>query len=131
MLAGQFCVRECPSIHHDDSIRVAAERMVTARADLLVVVDEALHPIGLLTGRDLILEVMGGGHGAAATVETLLDDEPPTILESTSLGFALARMYELSAQHMLVVQEDGQLVGVLHRDDALGRLGRSSAGLRA
>ena len=130
MLAGQFCVREYSRAFADETVHTAVERMASARADFVVVIDEHDRPLGILQGRELILQVMAGT-ADTTTVGELINDEPALVQESTAAGFALSRMYELCVSHLLVVRDNGVVTGVLSRDAILSSLGRGSASLPA
>ena len=92
------------------------------RVGALVVVDGA-RPVGLVTDRDVALHVLAEEHDAAATSIAELVDEPPvTLSEDRSIHEASESMRQLGMRRMPVVDEGGQLVGMLSADDLVRRV---------
>ena len=61
MKVGELCARSVPTIRPDELLVDAARLMREWRVAGLVVTDEAQHPIGILTDRDIVLRAVGIG----------------------------------------------------------------------
>lgn len=93
MSIGRICIREVDVINPDESARVAASRMHSRKVGTLIVVDEAMAPVGLLTDRDLTTRVLAEGKdGNATPVSKVMSPAPSTVEENTSIEDALAIM---------------------------------------
>ncbi len=127
MLAGQFCVESVPRLRAEETFEGAVRQMVDAGQDLAVVVDTAQHPLGLLTASCLLQAAINARRERACSIGTMLTEVPETVQEDTAIGAALARM--CPPNYLLVVDADGQLVGVLNRAAVLSKLGWCEDGI--
>lgn len=120
MSIGRICIREVDVINPDESARVAASRMHSRKVGTLIVVDEAMAPVGLLTDRDLTTRVLAEGKdGNATPVSKVMSPAPSTVEENTSIEDALAIMRSGTFRRLPVVDGEGQLVGIVSLDDIL------------
>ncbi|MEW4531241.1 CBS domain-containing protein [Maioricimonas sp. JC845] len=120
MSIGRICIREVDVINPDESARVAASRMHSRKVGTLIVVDEAMVPVGLLTDRDLTTRVLAEGRdGNATPVRKVMSPAPSTVEENTSIEDALAIMRSGTFRRLPVVDGEGQLVGIVSLDDIL------------
>ena len=85
------------------------------RHEHLVVIDEALRPIGVLDERDIALEWPPGPLGAHhVPIHRLLRFRPrPPVLDSDSVATAAQTMLDARADALPVVDEDGRLTGLI------------------
>jgi len=120
MSIGRICIREVDVINPDESARVAASRMHSRKVGTLIVVDEAMVPVGLLTDRDLTTRVLAEGRdGNATPVRKVMSPAPSTVEENTSIEDALAIMRSGTFRRLPVVDGEGHLVGIVSLDDIL------------
>jgi CBS domain-containing protein len=107
-----------------ENVWCAAERMHQRSVGTLVVVDEWQHPVGIVTDRDLVIQVLAE---QKEPLETLVGDvmtqRPATALEDTPIEIALERMAAGGFRRMPVVDHTGKLVGLVTLDDILVLIG--------
>ena len=95
-----------------------------------VVVAEGSKPLGLVTDRDLAVRVVAEGRDAARVqVAEVMSGEP--IFLSGRRGFAsvVAVMRDLAIRRVMVVDDAGDLLGVIAMDDLLMNLAVDLGGL--
>jgi CBS domain-containing protein len=99
----------------------------------LVVVDErelGRVPIGIVTDRDLVLEVLATGRDAhTAKVSDVMTRDPVTIEDTMDVEHGLERMRKHGIRRLPVVDRSGSLVGILTLDDVLELLEEQVSGL--
>jgi CBS domain-containing protein len=138
-LPAQLTVREMMSdrpfiTHVDTPLRAAAQEMVRARVGALPVVDADGRLIGMLTDRDLVLELLGShlqlgapahlptGHpGRRRTVRDIMTRQVMCVSPDQPLAEAASLMSHKDVDRVPVVQ-DGRLVGFLTRGDIVRKL---------
>lgn len=123
MSAGEICNREVIVIQRDATIVEAAKLMRQFHVGALIVVekrDGRQIPVGVVTDRDLIVEVVATELDAAViTVGDIMAAEVFTIKESTASHEAIEFMRRKTIRRLPVVDESGELTGILTLDDAL------------
>ena len=72
---------------------------------------------GIVTDRDLALQIVGGGKSADTTVGEIASRELVTIDPGQSLEDAARLMGEHQLRRLPVVEEDGTLVGIIAQAD--------------
>jgi len=123
MAIGTLCNREVIVTDPGTSALEAARLMRAHHVGDLVVVDDAngaRRPVGLITDRDLVVEVMAQRvDPAAVTIDALMTRDLETIPESTEFWDALAHMRACGVRRIPVVNGRGALEGIFTLDDAL------------
>ncbi len=123
MSAGEICNREVIVIQRDATIVEAAKLMRQFHVGALIVVekrDGRQIPAGVVTDRDMIVEVVATELDAAViTVGDIMAAEVFTIKESTASHEAIEFMRRKTIRRLPVVDESGELTGILTLDDAL------------
>jgi len=123
MSAGEICNREVIVIQRDATIVEAAKLMRQFHVGALIVVekrDGRQIPAGIVTDRDLVVEVVATELDAAViTVGDIMATEVFTIKESTASHEAIEFMRRKTIRRLPVVDESGDLTGILTLDDAL------------
>lgn len=135
MKVGECCNREVVVIGGDESVKDAADLMRRHHVGDVVLVEEregGRVPVGLVTDRDLVLEVMVPGlDPAALAVRDILTAPLVTAGVDDSLFDALEVMRARAIRRLPVVDARGVLAGILTVDDVTGllteMLGRLSA----
>ncbi|WP_158265140.1 CBS domain-containing protein [Blastopirellula marina] len=130
MSVGRVCVREVDVISAEESAQVAAQRMHSRKVGTLVVVDVHGAPIGIVTDRDLTVRVLAMGKDGATTPISSVSRGPlRTVREDTSIEEAIRAMRAGPFRRLPVVDDDGQLVGLLSLDDVLELLSEEFASI--
>jgi CBS domain-containing protein len=123
MSVSEYCNREVVITTADTEILEAAKLMRAHHVGDLVVVEqrgEATVPIGIVTDRDLVIEVLAQEiEPKAITVGDVMSGELVTARAGDDLWSVLNRMRQLGIRRLPVVGEGGELVGILTLDDVL------------
>jgi CBS domain-containing protein len=123
MTIGALCNREVVVAGPDTLAGAAAELMRTHHVGDIVVVEERAgerHPVGLITDRDLVVEVMAQRIDPnAVTVRELMTRSLETVRDTTDFWDALSHMRACGVRRIPVVNARGGLEGIFTFDDAL------------
>src|SRR5512143_2263590 len=131
MSVGELCNREVVIAEKTLPVTEAARLMRSRHVGDLVVVEEKggrMHPVGIVTDRDIVVEVVAAGVNAdALKVGDIMGLDVATVRESEGLFEALRYMRDKGVRRMPVVDSSGGLVGILTLDDVLGLLAEEMA----
>ncbi|ODU06119.1 MAG: histidine kinase [Thiobacillus sp. SCN 63-1177] len=123
MAIGEICNREVVFVPQQTPVDEAARLMRQHHVgDVVVVVDEEgrRKPIGIVTDRDVVVEVVAAGlDPAVLNVEEIMAPDLATVPEKTGVFEAIRYMRDKGVRRMPVVGEDGALIGILALDDLL------------
>jgi CBS domain-containing protein len=120
MCVERICQRDVDTARSDENAFQAAERMHQRTVGALVVVDSAEVPIGIVTDRDLTVRVIAAGRdGYTTSVGQVMTPAPKTVSEAASLESVLLLMQEFAFRRLPVINDRGQLVGIITLDDIL------------
>jgi CBS domain-containing protein len=127
MNAGDICSREVATAHPEETVAAAALRMRERSVGDLVVVDEEDEgrvPVGVITDRDVVVEVVALGLDPEKLLVRDLAGGRPVYLvaEDESLADAVHRMNLHGVRRIPVVDHQGTLVGILTLDDVVATL---------
>jgi CBS domain-containing protein len=132
MNIASLCTRDVVGILADASLHEAAARMCEEHVGALVVVTGAEPPqvVGLLTDRDLALEGLGRtGTSDDLRAGHLAKSPPIAVLATASLQEAVAAMEKAGVRRLLVVEEDGGVIGIVAAEDLMAAISEELAGL--
>lgn len=126
-----LCQRDVVAIASDASLRDAAILMCDEHVGALVVVtgEEPPNVVGLVTDRDLALEVVGRDQVPTLRVGHLAKSPPVAVLGSASLQDAVALMEKAGVRRLLVVDKDGGVTGLVAAEDLMGAIAEELVGL--
>jgi len=123
MSVGQFCNRDTVIAREHDSIVATAKLMRESHVGSVVVVEEqagTLKPVGIVTDRDLVLEVLAAGlDPETVTIGDLISCELATVGEQDGIWETIQRMRIKGVRRMPVVDAHGGLLGIISVDDLL------------
>jgi CBS domain-containing protein len=137
-MLGKICTKPVVTASAQMTVDQAARAMRTRNVGALVVVN-AGRPIGILTDRDVAIEVVAKGMDPDATrVGDVMHKRPITIREDLGVLDAAKVFAKTGVRRLPVVTKSGVLVGVITVDDLIMLLGNElghvagalSAGLR-
>ncbi len=135
MSVGEYCTRDVVIVVGDESLRTAAQLMRQHHVGALVVIDERdgeRFPVGVVTDRDLVVEVIAAEVDADTVAVRDLVTGPPTLAYDTdSLANVLQVMRQRAVRRLPVVNDAGMLVGIITVDDAIGIAAEMLADLSA
>jgi CBS domain-containing protein len=106
------------SVKAESSIGDAARRMVEGDCGATVVLDESGKLIGVLTERDL-LRGLSESVDSATAVEDRMTRHVLTAGPQTEIAEAMALMVDGHFRHLPVVNEEGQVIGLVSMRDLM------------
>ena len=123
MTVGEICNREVIVIQRDATILEAAKLMRQYHVGAVIVVDkhnERQIPVGIVTDRDLVVEVLATElDETVITVGDIMAIDIFTVKENTATYEAIEFMRRKTSRRLPIVDESGELVGILTLDDVL------------
>ena len=115
----RYCQRNVSTARPGDTARSAAERMEKDGVGCLVVV-EAGRPVGILTDRELSLEILCRQlDPAAVRVKDLASPRVATISKDASFQDATWLIRRRGVRRLPVVDKRGKLFGIITSDDLM------------
>lgn len=90
---------------------------------MLVAVDRACRPVGVVSDRDLAVRAIAEGYDLGAPVRVVMSPAPKTIAEEAPIESALSLMTFAAVRRLPVVDRTGKLVGIVALDDVVALLG--------
>lgn len=121
MRVGEYCNRNVVVINSNESVKNAAELMRSYHVGDLILLEEQENkkvPIGIVTDRDLVIEVMAAGVKPDSLLVRDILTEPFTyVFENDSLFDALEMMHSKKIRRLPVVDNDNALIGIITLDD--------------
>lgn len=128
MDVGEICTRDVVTVTPDDTVLDAARRMRKHHVGSLVVVEgHPAKPVGLLTDRDIAVGIVAQDPEdiprlLVGDVLTREPEEVVTAYEGDSALWTAWQMRDAGVRRVPVIDDDGQLVGILTMDDLLQML---------
>lgn len=123
MNIGSICTRHIVTIDRASPLQQAAALMREHHVGALVVTEsrsEGLQAVGIVTDRDLAIEVLArGGDAARVEVGALATAPLVSALEDFELGEAIGMMQSAGVRRLLVRNAEDRLVGLVSFDDLL------------
>jgi len=105
-------VKDVLTVEPTSSIGEAAEKMEAANVGAVVVVEDFVRIVGIVTERDLLRAVAARARAAEARVRQWMTPDPLTIEPETSIEEAAKIMFEHNFRHLPVVK-DGRSLGIV------------------
>lgn len=99
-----------------DTVADVARRMSEIDSGVIPIV-EAERIVGVITDRDIVIRVVGENRDNEIPVGEVMTAPVETCLETDSLKDAVKKMADLQMRRMVIVDEDGQLAGILSLGD--------------
>jgi CBS domain-containing protein len=133
MSLARFCRKPVVTALANDPVEDVARKMRDRHVGAVVVVDETLRPVGIVTDRDLVCRVMAEGRQAVAVREAMSTGVELLRVEE-AIDSALFRMRDRGVRRMPIVNGRGQLAGLVSIDDLLvmlsSELGKTADAVR-
>jgi CBS domain-containing protein len=105
-------VRDVLTVEPSDTIGEAAEKMNDGNVGAVVVVEDMVRIVGIVTERDLMRAVAARARAAEARVRHWMTPDPVTIEPETSIEEAAEIMFSRNFRHLPVVK-DGRPLGIV------------------
>jgi CBS domain-containing protein len=123
MNIGEICTREVVLAKRDTTALAAARLMRHYHVGNLLVVDDSnghSRPIGIVTDRDLVTEIMAEGVDPdSVNIGELVTRKLVTVSEAEGVFETVQRMRLEGIKRMPVVDDQGALVGIVTVDDLI------------
>jgi len=133
MSIGEFCNRDVVSVSRDTPVVAAAGLMRQHHVGTVLVVDQVdgdRMPVGIVTDRDIVVEVVAAGlDPQLLKVGDLMLGQLSTIDESAGYAETIREMSLRGIRRMPVVRSTGALVGIITADDILHHMASPLAAL--
>ena len=133
MPVGEICNREVVVAERTTTIVEAAQLMRRYHVGDLVVADEVEGrrvPVGMVTDRDLVVEVLAREQPfAACTVDAVMSAGVVCVPETAGLIETIQLMRSHGVRRLPVVDANGALIGILAADDLLDLLAEELSAL--
>jgi len=127
MRVGDICTRNVISVSADESIYTAAQKMREQHVgDVIVVMDDRERCIGILTDRDITIEVVANRvDPETLTVRDVMSDDVLMVDEDEDILEAMEMMSRAGVRRLPVMNDARKLCGVISVDDIIGSLAES------
>lgn len=133
MRVGDYCTREVVVVEGGESARAAARLMREHHVGDVVLVErrqDQARPVGILTDRDLVVEVIAAELDPdQLTVADLVTEQAAVVHEDDSLFDALEVMRARGVRRLPVI-DGGELVGIITADDIIALMAEMLSDLR-
>lgn len=124
-----YCEQPPRTVGPDETARAAARRMADENVGSLILVEDN-QPRGVITDRDLVLEVFCNGlDPSAVKVRELGSRLVVTVRDDAPLAAAARLMAQHAVRRLPVVDEKGHLKGVIASDDIVRLVAGELSGL--
>jgi len=131
----ELCVLDVACCHKETTIVEAARLMRQHHTGDLVVIDESdgtREPVGVVTDRDIVMEVIAKGHDPDRTRVSAVMGSPVVVASgSENVTTAIERMRGHGVRRLPIVDDRGAVFGILTLDDLYRALAEHTAALAA
>lgn len=111
-----------------DSIRKVAETMAKIESGVVPVVDDG-KVVGVVTDRDIVLRVVAEGRSFDSPIsEAMSEGDVLSVKEDDILADATAKMANNQVRRLIVLNESGNLTGILSLGDVAKDYGAKQVG---
>ncbi len=125
-----MAVHDVATITADKTITECATQMRAEHVGSLVIIDDAKTPIGMITDRDITIQVVARHlNPDTVTVGDVMTKPVVTAKINESMVVALARMREFGIRRLPIVDEENKLVGVISNSNLVEELSSLLEGL--
>jgi len=105
-------VKDVLTVEPSDTIGEAAEKMNAANVGAVVVVEDMVRIVGIVTERDLLRAVASRARAAEARVRQWMTPNPVTVGPDLTIEQAAKIMFDNNFRHLPVVK-DGRALGIV------------------
>lgn len=131
----ELCVLDVACCHKETTVAEAARLMRQHHTGDLIVTDESdgvREPLGILTDRDIVMEVIAKGRDPDRTQVSQVMAAPLVEASgSEDVGTAIDRMRSHGVRRLPIVDDGGAVLGIITLDDLYRVLAEHTAALAA
>jgi CBS domain-containing protein len=126
-MIGEMSIKPVVTISPDASVQEAA-RLMRAKKVGALVVTSSRKPVGILTDRDITVDVVAAGTDPSTTmVSKIMHRNPRVLREDQGLFDAVKTFSAAGVRRLPVVNRTGAVKGIIALDDVLMLLGNEMA----
>jgi CBS domain-containing protein len=131
MAISSLCSNQPVSIERTASINTAIMLMKARNIGSLVVTEGNGHlkPIGIVTDRDIALNVFSDGITATTPIDRIMSEKIVSIAADAGIAEAVEKMESHGVRRIVVQDQNENLCGVVSADDILQLVGREMYGI--
>ncbi|BCU69366.1 CBS domain-containing protein [Stygiolobus caldivivus] len=118
----QLVNRKPVTASSDITIKRAAELMKKEGIGSIVISDKEYNPLGIVTERDIIYAI-ADNVPLDSPIDQIMSQNPVTIDSEADISEAVALMSSRGIRHLVVVNKDGKVVGVISIKDVVKAVG--------
>ena len=122
MIVGDLVKRKPVTSTKDATLAEIARLMKENEVGSVVIVDERMRPVGIITERDVVMAI-ADGIPVTSKAERVMSGGPVQVNAKSDITEALALMLSRNIRHLVVVNDEGVLVGVVSSRDLLRAVG--------
>lgn len=126
MRIGDICKRNVVVARRSTPLDEIAQLMRKNHVGCVVIIEQGTGrlPIGIVTDRDLVVEVMAPGLAAGTlSAGDVMTTSPVTAREGDDALWALKTMRDRGVRRLPVVDDSGSMTGIITMDDLLEHVG--------
>lgn len=128
-----LCVLDVACCHKSTTIAEAARLMRQHHTGDLVIIDDtdgSPEPVGIVTDRDIVMEVVAKSHDPSRTQVSEVMASPIVVASgSENVATAIERMRAQGVRRLPIVDDSGAVFGILTLDDLYRALAEHTAAL--
>ena len=121
MLIGPLAQRQILTVDADATIAWAARQMWARRVGSAVVLPPEGNP-GIITERDLLHAIADGGDPRTTPVSSYMTSDAVAVTASWEVVDAARRMIQGGFRHLIVIDDRGEMVGIVSIRDMVAAL---------
>lgn len=121
MLCTDLMKSDITCVSPDETVQIAAKRMLDDNVGFLPVCDSEKKALGTLTDRDLAIRVLAQGQGPDTRVEGIYSREIVACRPDEDLRRAEALMAQQHKSRVMCLDDQGRVVGVISLSDVATR----------
>lgn len=120
MSVGRICTRSVVMADPAETVRQATARMKEHNVGTIVIVDSAMHPVGILTDRDVAVRCVAEGKSPdEVRIQEVMSTPVHTVSETTPIEDALSTMKSRGLRRLPVTDRHSVLAGIVSMDDVV------------
>ena len=120
MKTGDLCKRHVVTAMPEASLCDVSRLMRANHVGSVVIVDASRKPVGIITDRDIVVEVVAAElDPKAMRVDEVMTRHPTLALESDDATWSLKVMRDRGVRRLPVMNDAGELAGIVALDDLL------------
>ena len=125
MKIGGYCNREVITAEPDISVLEAAKLMRSNHVGCLVIVNDEKQPVGIVTDRDIVMEVIAEELPLdSISIKDFMATPPAVVREDGDIHNALLIIEKHGVRRIPVVNKNNVLIGIIALDDILKEITR-------